>query len=122
MLAAQGDEVGERHRLGEAGDAIVAGVDLHQSCGVRADGFFEVAEARDVGGADLLQDGAADGHDVGDAEAAADFDELAARDDHFLAVAQSAEGDDRGGGVVVDGGRGFGPGEAADPLADGRLS
>ena len=35
VLLAQGDEVGKRDAFREAGDAIVAGVDLHQSGRVR---------------------------------------------------------------------------------------
>ena len=46
-----------------------------------------------------------DGHDLRDAEAAADLDELAARDDHFLPRGQGAQDDHRGRGAVVDGRR-----------------
>ena len=78
--------------LREPADAVVARVNAHQRRGVRPDRPFVVAEARDVRGADFAERRAADGHDLRDAEAAADLDELAARDDDFLpaAAARSA--------------------------------
>ena len=108
--------------LGEAGNAVVARVDPHQRGGVRADGAFVVGQAGDVRGADLAEDGPADGHDFGDAEAAADLDELAAGDDHFLARGQGTQNDHRGGGVVVDRGGRLRPGQPANPFADGVLA
>ena len=70
-----------------------------------------VAQVRAIGGADLAQHGAAAPHDVGDAELAADLDQLAARDDDFLAVGQRLERQQHGGGVVVDDQRVLGAGE-----------
>src|SRR5207244_3992349 len=81
-----------------------------------------VGDARDVGGPDLTQHGAADGHDFGDAEAAADLDELAARQDDLFAGGQCPQHDDGGGGAVVDRRRRLGAGGAADPLTDGDLA
>ena len=52
------------------------------------------------------------GDDVGDAEAAADLDELAARDDDLVAGAGERRGGEQdGGGAVVDRERGLGAGE-----------
>ena len=42
------------------------------------------------------------GHDVGNAEAVADFDQFAARDDGFAAGGEFVERQEYGGGVVVD--------------------
>src|SRR5205823_5976463 len=70
VLLAERHEVGEIDTLGEAGDAVIARVDLHQRAGGGTDRLLVVGETCDVGGADLAQRGAADGHDVGDAEAA----------------------------------------------------
>ena len=38
MLAAQGHQVGQSHGFGEARDPVVAGMNLHQRPGGRADG------------------------------------------------------------------------------------
>ncbi len=82
------------------------------------DGGLVVAEVGAVGGADLDQGGAALTHDVRDAEAAADLDELAARN-HDLAVAgEGREHEEQGGGVVVDGHGGLGAGDAAQEGLD----
>ena len=68
-----------------------------------ADGGAVIVDARAVGGADFAQRGAGARHDLGDAEAVADFDQLAARDHHFAAGRQFVERQKDGGGVVVDG-------------------
>ncbi len=47
--------------------------------------------------------GAGAGHDVGDAEAVADFDQFAARDDDLAAGGEFVQREEDGGGVVVDG-------------------
>ncbi|MPM76653.1 hypothetical protein SDC9_123652 [bioreactor metagenome] len=61
-------------RLGEARDRVVAGVDLHQQGGLRADGFGVILVVRAVGGADFVQADLGAAHYVGDAEGAADLD------------------------------------------------
>jgi hypothetical protein len=68
----------DRHRFGEAADAIVAGVDTQDQGGVRRDGPFVVAQPSSVGGPDFAEPGAAGGHDVRKAKAAADFNEFPA--------------------------------------------
>ena len=73
------------HRCREALDREVAGVDLHDQTGARADGGLVVLEVGAVGRADLAQLGAGARHHLGDAEGAADLDQLAARDRHLLA-------------------------------------
>ena len=62
-----------------------------------------ILDAGAVGGADLAQNGARAGHDVGDAEAVADLDQLAARDHHLRARRQFVQRQEDRGGVVVDG-------------------
>ena len=60
-----------------------------------------------VGGPYLAEDGARAAHDVGDAELAADLDQLATGDDHLLAAGQALERQEHRGGVIVhDEGRG----------------
>lgn len=67
-----------------------------------------------VGSADFVQAHAGAGHDVGDAEGAADFDQLTTRDDAFLARAEAVEGQQHGSGIVVDHGHRFSAGQFAD--------
>ena len=102
----------ERHRGGEAHHAVVRGVHLQEHAGIGADGVGVVLEMGAVGGADLAQGGAGAAHDVGDAELAADLDQLAARDDDLLAAGQALEREQHGGGAVVDHEGGLRAGEA----------
>ena len=67
-----------------------------------ADGELVIGDARSVGGADFAENGAALGHDVGNAESVADFDQLATRDDYFGALGESVENEKNGSGIVVD--------------------
>ena len=62
---------------------------------------------------DLPQHGARLRHHVGNPEAAADLDELPARDDHFASFRQCREHDQRRRRVVVDDDCGLGAGDAA---------
>ena len=73
---------------------------------------------RAVGGADLAQLATGARHDPGNAERAADFDQLAARDNHFPARGQRVEHQQHRGRVVVHHGRGLGAGEFAQQLLD----
>ncbi len=98
---------------GEPPDDVVAGMHLHDQGGLRADRGGVVVEVRPVRRADLAQPASRAGHDVGHAERAADLDQLAAGDRHLLAERQGIEGQQDGGGVVVDGGRGLGARERA---------
>ena len=88
---------------GEAGDAEIAGMHAQQQARAVVDGVAVVVDVRAVGGADFAQRGAGARHDVGDAEAVADLDQFAARDDHFAAGREFVERQEDGGGVVVDG-------------------
>ena len=66
---------------------------------------------RAVGSADLDEFGARSRHDVGDAEAAADLDKLAAADDNLFACGMGRQHQQHRGGVVVDDQRILGTGE-----------
>ncbi|MNH14719.1 hypothetical protein D3C79_743160 [compost metagenome] len=90
----------------------------HQQAAAWADGGLVVAGVGAVGGADLTQFHPRAGHDVGDAESAADLDQLASGDDAFLARPQAVERQQYGRGVVVDHGDGFGAGQLADQALD----
>ena len=87
---------------GESRDAEVAGMDAQQQARAVVDGVAVVVDVRAVGGADLAQDGARARHDFGDAEAVADLDQFAARDDGFAARRKFVQREKDGGGVVVD--------------------
>ena len=121
VLFAQTDQVSQGHGLSETRDAIVARMHLHECPGIGADGLLVVGQARDVSRPNLAQHGAADRHDFRNAKATADLDQLPAREDDFLSLAKSTQGNHRGGGVVIDGRGGLGAGQAANPLADGQL-
>ena len=69
-----------------------------------------VGHSRAVRRADLDQARAARAHDVGDPELAADLDQLAARDEHLLALRERGEREQQRRGAVVHDERGLGPG------------
>ena len=98
----QAGQLGLWHRLGEALDGVVAGMNLHQQGGARADGGGEVPPMGAVGGADFDEPGAGAAHDVGDAEGAADLDEFAPGDDDLFLARQGIEQQEDAGGIVVD--------------------
>ena len=116
---------GERRRvdlLGEADDAVVGGVHAQQQRGLGRDRALVVGGRRAVRRAHLDQAGAARGEDVGDAEAVADLDQLAARDEHVAARGERAQHEHQRGGVVGDGEPGLGAGQRGDQRRDGVLA
>ena len=78
-----------------------------------ADGALVVGGARPVRRADLDEPRAGAGEHVGDAEAVADLDQLAARDDHLAALGERGEREQHRAGVVVDDERRLGAGQPA---------
>ncbi len=103
---------------GKALHAVVAGVYAHQEPGARVDGRFVILGMGAVGGADFMQLHAGAGHDVRDAEGAADFDQFAAGNDALPAGAEAVQGQQHGGGVVVHHGDRLGAGQLADQPFD----
>ena len=98
--------------LDEAELAEVGRVGAQDRAGVLAQRALVVGAARAVRRADLDEPGAGLRDDVGHAEAAADLDELAARDDDLPAGARERRGGEQHrGGAVVDRERGLGAGE-----------
>ena len=73
-----------------------------------------VGGARPVRRADLDEPRAGAREHVGDAEAVADLDQLAARDDDLAPLRERGEREQDGGGVVVDDERGLGAGQPAE--------
>ena len=80
------------------------------------DGALVVRQVRAVGGPDLNELGTRGLHDIGDAEAAADLDKLAAAHDDLFARGMGGKHQQHRGGIVVDDQRVLGTGERADQL------
>ena len=80
----------------------VAGKDLEQERRLRADRRLVIREARAVGRSHLHQAGAGGGHDLRDAERAADLHQLAARHHHLSPLRQRRQRDHQRRRVVVD--------------------
>ena len=118
VVTAQADEVVQRHLGGEAHDPVIAGMHAEDGGRPLSDGSLVVAEVGLVGRAHFHQRSPGGGHDLGKAKRSADFHQLAPRDDHFFAGGQSVQGDDRGGGVVVDDRGGFRAGEQLQQFLD----
>ena len=104
------------HLLVKALNAIVGRMDLKDHGRFGRDGALVVAQVRAVGGADLDEFGARSRHDIGDAEAAADLDKLAAADDDLFACGMGRQHQQHSGGIVVNDQRVLGTGKRADQL------
>ena len=83
-------QLGERGLLGEADDAEVGLVDAQDHGRLGPERTLVVGDTGAVRGADLDEPRARAGEHVGDPEAAADLDQLAARDEHLAALASAA--------------------------------
>ena len=88
-----------------------------EQAGAIGDGALVIAQARSIGSADFAEQRAAFGHDIGNAETIADFDQLAARDDDFGALGERIEDQKHRGGVVVDDDGGFGANQFGEQSA-----
>ena len=91
-------------------------MDAHDGFRVLTDGVQVVFGMGAVGGADLTQGDAGSGHDIGNPETAADFNELAAGNDHLTAFAQRVHGKENAGSVVIDCHGVLGAGQVTDEL------
>ena len=91
-------------------------MDLEDHGRIGRDGALVVAQMCAVGGADLDEFGARSRHDIRDAEAAANLDELAAADDDLLACGMGRQHQQHGGRVIIDDQRILGTGKRADEL------
>ena len=81
---------------------------------LRPDRPFVIGGARAIRRSDFDETRARPCEHVGYAEAVADLDELAARDDHLASFRESREREEHGRGVVVDDERGVGTGQAPE--------
>ena len=116
MLVGQSSKLPRAYLLVKALDAIVGRMDLEDHGRIGRDGALIVVQMRAVGGADLDEFGARSRHDIGDAEAAADLDKLAAADDNLLACGMGRQHQQHGGRVIVNDQRVLGTGKRADEL------
>ena len=98
-------ELCQARRFGKPGDPKVRGVDPEQRRRAIRHRRVVVGRAGAVGRAHLDHAGAGKSHHVGHPERAADLHELAPRDNHLLALAESGQSEEHGGRVVVDGER-----------------
>ena len=99
-------------------DRVIAGVDLQDQRRLGTDRGGEIAQMGAVGGTDLAQPRAGALHDVGQAERAADLDQLAARDDRLAPGRQRVQCQHQRAGIVVDRERRLGAGQAHEPGGD----
>ena len=83
------------------------------TAGLGADRALVVRDARAVRRPHLDEPRAGAGQHVRDAEAVADLDQLAARDDHLAPLGERGEREQHRGRVVVDDERGLGAGQVA---------
>jgi len=92
-----------RRRLGhEACELEVAAMNLDDDAGVGAERTAVIVDVGAIRGSDLDESRAALAHDLGDAEAATDLDQLAARDDRVASVGKRVEYQHERRRAVVD--------------------
>src|SRR4030095_11292240 len=75
------------------------------------DSLLVVSDSSAIGCADFAQDRAALLHHIGYSKAAADLNQLTARDDYLSALCQGVQHQQDSGGVVIRDHSGFGSGE-----------
>ena len=102
----------------EAEHAVVGRVHAQDRARLGAERARVVGGARAVGRADLAQPRAGALHDLGDAEAVADLDELAARDHDLAPARERRQREHERGRAVVDADRRLGAGQLADERGD----
>ena len=74
----QFNKIFQLRAFGKTDDFVVTAVISENHAGVFVDGLLVICNARFVGGANFLQDGAGNSDDIRHAKPTADFDELAA--------------------------------------------
>ena len=116
VFVGQSSKLPRAHLLVKALDAIVGRMDLEDHRRIGRDGALVVAQMRAVGGPDLDELGARGLHNIGDTEAAADLDKLAAADNNLFARGMGRQHQQHGGRVIVDDQRVLGTGKRANEL------
>jgi len=112
----QGNQVSQWRLVHKANQAKVAAVYAQEQSRLGRDGSFIVLQVGTVGSAHLHQPRAALGHNFGNAKATADFDQLPARNDDFLAFGERSQNQQDCRGVIVDHQCGFRSRQAAKQL------
>ena len=112
-LAGELGELGGRRRGREADHAVVRRMHLQDRGGRVLQGGLVVGDTCAVRRSDLDQACAGGTHDVGDPELAADLDQLAARDEHLLALGEHGQRKHERRRTVVHDERGLGIGDRA---------
>ena len=113
-VVGEGDQFGKGGGVAEAGDPIVRRVHPEQGGGGGSAGGVVVTQSGDIGGANFAERGPTDGEDFGEAEGAANLDQLSPGEEHFASTGECREGEDGGGGIVVDDEGGLGPGQLVE--------
>ena len=93
-------------------------MDAQQKRRLLGDGALIIIEMGAVGSPDLDEPGPTLGHNVGNAERSADFDQLPSGDYGLTATSQGVEADEHRGCVVVDHQAGLSPGKQAEQVFD----
>ena len=91
-----------RHAFRKAYDAVIARMDFHNRAGTFADGPAVVRQMGLIGRPDFPYRAAAGFDDVGNAEQAADFHKFSPGNYDFLPLRRRRQGQQYGGGVVID--------------------
>ena len=104
------------HFLVKALDAVIGRMNLENHGRVGRDGTLVIGQVCAVGGANLDKLGARRLHNVGNAEATADLDELAAAHDDLFTRGMGGQHQQYRGGIVIDDERVLGTGERSDQL------
>jgi len=94
-------EIGRGHVGREAFNAVVRGVAAQQQRRACRERALEISQVDLIGRPDLDEGRAAARQDVGQPEAAADLDELVARNDDFATLRERVEDQEDGGRAVV---------------------
>ena len=111
-------QLGQRRAVGEAEHAEVRLVHAEQEGGLRAGGPLVVRGARSVRRPHLDEPSARAREHVGDAEAVADLDQLAAGHEHLASFRERGQRQEHGSRVVVDDERRLGACQPAQDLRD----
>lgn len=116
MLVSKRRKLPRTYLLVETLDTVVGRMDLEDHGRIGRDSALVIGKVRAVGGTDLDELGARGLHNIGDTEAAADLDKLAAAHDNLFARSVSGQHQQHRGGIIVDDERILGTGERANQL------
>ena len=105
--SAESDQFRDIGFFGKASYGEIRGMNAKKYASVFVNGVFVVGDSRAIGSANFTKPRATLLHDFGDAKTITDFDQLAARNDHFTSASQSRQREENRGGAIIDGDGGF---------------